>query len=267
MAEKWRNYFESENLSWWVGCGLTLLALLSQLVHHHLLLLCSHSSRDISLCFRFDFSLFWNILHFPSQPSIPPVAIQCHGSLDISIIFLFSFPLLMLSHPLTAMLVSGHCYFYCNKYVKRYPNTVTPLHVLQRFTDLKDMQTLDDLSLLLLAMKSLRCVKDGWMSFVVFLCLSILPCCCLNRWDTKRYVCWMSFVIVFCPKCVLCDCVSSEYPAMLWSQADATSPPTPPPTWSGTPVIRPWVQPVWGELEGKRVGESEGCWCWQLGGC
>ena len=128
------------------GCGLTLLALLSQLVHHHLLLLCSHSSRDISLCFLFDFSLFWNILHFSSQTSIPPVAIQFHSSLDISILFLFSFPLLMLSHPLTAMLVSGHCYFYCNRYEKRDPNTLTSLHVLQRFTNLEDMQMLDELS-------------------------------------------------------------------------------------------------------------------------
>ena len=135
--------------------------------HHHLLLLCSHSSRDISLCFRFDFSLFWNILHFPSQPSIPPVAIQCHGSLDISIIFLFSFPLLMLSHPLTAMLVSGHCYFYCNKYVKRYPNTVTPLHVLQRFTDLEDMQTLDKLSLLLLDRSFLFLYTDSRYVFIL----------------------------------------------------------------------------------------------------
>ena len=149
------------------GCGLTLLALLSQLVHHHPLLLASHSSRDISLCFRFDFSLFWNILHFPSQPSIPPVAIQCHGSLDISIIFLFSFPLLMLSHPLTAMLVSGHCYFYCNKYVKRYPNTVTPLHVLQRFTDLEDMQALDELSLLLLDRSFLFLYTDSRYVFIL----------------------------------------------------------------------------------------------------
>ena len=154
MGEKWRNYFEAENLSWWVGVGWHCLHCFPR---HPATSVAIHSSRDISLWFLFDFSLYFVCFLFVlkytalSQPGIHHLPLLSIATVLLTFPFyplltlfaLLSFPLhgwiyhiwsfaiaptifswfSWLSHPLTAMLVSVHYYFYCNKLEERDPNT------------------------------------------------------------------------------------------------------------------------------------------------